>query len=76
MLTNYEKSYIIKSENARTHRKRRNKMSKFKVTFANENGKTKIVRVREYGIIPAIEKAITTNLDLLGWTITKAEEVK
>ena len=51
-------------------------MSKFKVTFANENGKTKIVRVREYGIIPAIEKAITTNLDLLGWTITKAEEVK
>jgi hypothetical protein len=51
-------------------------MTNYKVTFTNDEGKTKTVKVKALGIIPAIEAAIHKNLNLLGWIITKAEEVK
>ena len=52
-------------------------MQNYKVTFYNEDtDKTKTVKVKATGIIPAIEQAIEKNLNLLGWMITKAEEVK
>lgn len=52
------------------------KMQNYKVTFTNDEGKTKTVKVKATGIIPAIETAIHKNLNLLGWIITKAEEVR
>lgn len=49
-------------------------MKTYKITFRNdETNKTKTFKVKDLGIVPAIEQAIRKAM-LFGWDIVKAEE--
>lgn len=49
-------------------------MKNYKVTFRNdETKKTKTVKVKDRGIVPAIEQAVRKAM-LFGWEIVRAEE--
>ena len=53
-------------------------MYTFKITFKNEDGKKKSVKVEAAGIVPAIEEGVKkffSKNSLFGWNIVKAEEV-
>lgn len=51
-------------------------MITYRIIFKNEEtGKEKKVLQKAAGIIPAIEEAIRRHFELLGWTITKAEQI-
>lgn len=53
-------------------------MYTFRITFKNEEGKKKSVKVEATGIVPAIEEGVKkffSKNSLFGWNIVKAEEV-
>lgn len=50
----------------------------FRITFKNEEGKKKSVKVEASGIIPAIEEGVRKFYQkncYFGWNIVKAEEI-
>lgn len=53
-------------------------MYTFRITFKNEEGKKKSVKVDAVGMIPAIEEGVhkfyIENL-ILGWELVKAEQI-
>lgn len=51
-------------------------MYTFRITFKNEEGKKKSVKVEAAGIVPAIEEGVRkffSKNSLFGWDIVKAE---
>ena len=51
----------------------------YKVTFQNDEGKRKSLKVEASGIIPAVQLAVQEacfkNLCVIGWDVVKAEDV-
>ena len=51
----------------------------YKVTFQNDDGKRKSLKVEASGIIPAVQLAVQEayfkNLEVIGWDIVKAEDI-